>query len=114
MFRTSFTSQATKAVVGARRLHASPVARKTVTEKVTEVADKLNKGIGKGLASAIDKGEEVTQSAKETIDTASKQTKQQANVGEAKLKEKGQELKEKGHEAAGTARKVKEDVKRDL
>ena len=27
----------------------------------------LNKGLGKGLASAIDKGEEVTESAKETI-----------------------------------------------
>jgi hypothetical protein len=66
-----------------RRLHASPIASKTATEKVSEVADKVcaralfptnhdrtgvqvNKSVGKGLASAIETGEQVTEKTKET------------------------------------------------
>ena len=33
----------------------------------TEVADNVNKAVGRGLASAIEKGEQVTEATKETI-----------------------------------------------
>ena len=78
------------------QFHTSPVTEKSVKEKVTEVADKVcpfqfamaqgdfreewwltgdnlvslgqvNMGVGKGLASAIDKGEQVTKATKETL-----------------------------------------------
>lgn len=43
MFRATVTrSTISRSVVAVRQLHSSPVAGKTVTEKVTEVADKVN------------------------------------------------------------------------
>ncbi|KAF8588439.1 hypothetical protein K439DRAFT_1240320, partial [Ramaria rubella] len=51
----------------ARPLSTSRVSRKSVTEKVSEVADKVNKSVGKGLASAIDAGEAATEKTKETV-----------------------------------------------
>ncbi|KAF8261822.1 hypothetical protein EI94DRAFT_1434377, partial [Lactarius quietus] len=50
-----------------RKLHASPAAFKSATEKAAEVADKLNKSVGKGLASAIETGEQVTEKTKQTL-----------------------------------------------
>ncbi|KAI6133388.1 hypothetical protein EDD16DRAFT_1531561, partial [Pisolithus croceorrhizus] len=49
------------------QIHNSQVASKTVTEKVADVADKVNKKVGKGLASAIEAGERATEKTKETI-----------------------------------------------
>jgi len=72
-----------------RQLHASLVASKTATEKVSEVADKVcartpfptkgnvctnrdgtglqvYKSVGRGLGSAIETGEQVTEKTKET------------------------------------------------
>ena len=72
-------------LVAARRLiHTTKPVNKTVTEKVSEVADKvssnvfdvlisriqhhqINKKVGQGLASAIETGEKVTESAKQTM-----------------------------------------------
>jgi len=53
-----------------RQLHASLVASKSVTEKVSDVADKVNKSVGQGLASAIETGEQVTEKTKETYGAA--------------------------------------------
>ncbi|KAH9170320.1 hypothetical protein EDB89DRAFT_1326482 [Lactarius sanguifluus] len=50
-----------------RQLHASPTAFKTATEKAAEVADKVNKSVGRGLASAIETGEQVTEKTKQTL-----------------------------------------------
>ncbi|KAI9450507.1 hypothetical protein BJY52DRAFT_1302232 [Lactarius psammicola] len=50
-----------------RQLHASPAAFKTTTEKVAEVADKVNKTVGRGLASALETGEQVTEKTKQTL-----------------------------------------------
>ncbi|KAH9955727.1 hypothetical protein BGW80DRAFT_1159234, partial [Lactifluus volemus] len=47
----------------ARWLHASPIASKTLTE----TADKINKSVGQGLASAIEAGEQVTEKTKQTF-----------------------------------------------
>ena len=74
----------TTSTVGLRSLHSSPVAAKTATEKVKEVADKVcyhiffsgveftdsvqvNKSVGRGLAHAIEKGEEATEATKEAV-----------------------------------------------
>ena len=38
---------------------------------VYEVADKANKAVGRGLAGAIEKGEEATEATKETLGTIS-------------------------------------------
>jgi len=62
-----------------RYLHTSPIVCKTTTEKVAEVADKVNKSVGRGLASAIETGEQVTEKTKETLGT----TKEKA-MGDAK------------------------------
>ena len=42
MLRTTLTkSYISRAIVAGRQLHSSPVVGKTVTDKVTEVADKV-------------------------------------------------------------------------
>ncbi|PPQ88099.1 hypothetical protein CVT25_014397 [Psilocybe cyanescens] len=107
MFRTTLSSTTSKAAIASRQFHCSPAARKTVTEKVSELADKVNKGVGAGLASAIDKGEQATNAAKETLDATSKETKQKA-------KETGTTIKQEDNEAAATTRKVKEDISKNL
>lgn len=69
-----------------RAIHASPAAYKTLTEKVSEVADtvgrgakqalllsahteneQVNKKVGQGLASAIETGEQATEATKEAV-----------------------------------------------
>ncbi|KAJ3575917.1 hypothetical protein NP233_g790 [Leucocoprinus birnbaumii] len=53
-----------------RCFHGSPVSQDTVGEKVRELGHKVNMKVGQGLASAIDKGEQVTNATKERLDTA--------------------------------------------
>ncbi|EEB88358.1 hypothetical protein MPER_13843 [Moniliophthora perniciosa FA553] len=105
MFRTALATVSRPA--GVRALHSTPVAAKTVTEKVSEVADTVNKKVGKGLASAIDKGENAAQSTKETISS---------KAGEAK--QKGSEAStvagQKANQAAAGAREAKEDFKKEV
>lgn len=89
MFRTAFTSTNIRVALlssSRRAVHSSPVAGKTTKEKVVEVADKVrslayiivigfhnagssqvNKSVGRGLASAIETGEHVTEVTKETL-----------------------------------------------
>jgi len=68
----------TSLLLTTRRLHASPITSKTATEKVSEVADKVNKSVGRGLASAIETGEQVTEKTKETYGVAKDSTKSAA------------------------------------
>ncbi|KAI0292245.1 hypothetical protein B0F90DRAFT_283385 [Multifurca ochricompacta] len=65
--RITLAYAARTSLLTARHLHASPVACKTATEKVTEVADKVNKSVGRGLESAIETGEQVTEKTKQTL-----------------------------------------------
>lgn len=64
MFRSAI---ARTSVAHARTFHSTISARKTVTETVKETADEVNKRLGKGLANAIETGENVAGSAKSTI-----------------------------------------------
>ncbi|KAF5377237.1 hypothetical protein D9615_006345 [Tricholomella constricta] len=111
MFNTVVASVRSSAVrasfLNARALHSTPVAAKTVTEKVSEVADKINKNVGKGLASAIETGEQATHTAKEKLGSATEETKEKA--------EKASELAgQKTNQAAAGARQAKEDLEKEV
>ncbi|KIJ68789.1 hypothetical protein HYDPIDRAFT_37223 [Hydnomerulius pinastri MD-312] len=108
-----------------RHIHVTSVASKSVTGKVSEVADKLNKKVGQGLASAIETGEKATEKTKETLGSSTETAKQKAEhakqaaheTGEhAKqtAQQTGEQAKQKVNEAGSKARETKEDVKRDL
>jgi Skp family chaperone for outer membrane proteins len=94
-----------------RLIHSTPAAYKTVTEKVTEVADKVNKSVGKGLADAIDKGEKATHAAKDTIQSVTKDT---ATKTEQSAKETATQAKQKTYQAEAGAREAKRDFEREL
>ncbi|KAF8139903.1 hypothetical protein EV363DRAFT_315930 [Boletus edulis] len=52
-----------------RHVHATPWVSKSVKQKITEAADKVNKKVGEGLATAIETGETATERTKETLAT---------------------------------------------
>jgi hypothetical protein len=90
-------------------LHSAPVLHKTITEKAKEIADtvfffriivesigidvavhiQVNKKVGQGLASVLDKGENVTQSAKETVRSAARATEEKSKESSGLAKQKG-------------------------
>ncbi|KAF8502803.1 hypothetical protein F5888DRAFT_1667238 [Russula emetica] len=90
----------------ARWLHVSPVVSKTTTEKTAEVADKVNKSVGQGLASAIETAEQVTEKTKETFGATKDKAMDSAKSGAEKSKEAGRATTEK---ASRTASKLKEE-----
>ncbi|KAI0069981.1 hypothetical protein K474DRAFT_1670532 [Panus rudis PR-1116 ss-1] len=113
MFRTAFTNTSRRVALastsgGARAFHASPLAAKSATEKVAEVADKVNKSVGKGLASTIEKTEQLAQKTKEkkpteTVKEVADNVNKSAGRGLASAIEKGEELTEKTKETLGAA-----------
>ncbi|KIL70549.1 hypothetical protein M378DRAFT_155479 [Amanita muscaria Koide BX008] len=80
-------------------LHPSPVVSKSLTDKVTEAADKVNKKMGKGLASAIEVGEKATQSAKESMGSMAEDTKSKAEHMTKEAKHKADKLSHETHQA---------------
>lgn len=118
MYRTTIIRAARPLAIQSRTLHSTPVAFKTVTEKAKDMAETVNKKVGQGLASVIDKGEQVTQSAKETVGSASEKTKQKTQEGATVAKQKAQEAsataQQKGHQAAAGANEAKEDFKKEM
>ncbi|KAF4605578.1 hypothetical protein EYR40_004364 [Pleurotus pulmonarius] len=90
-----------------RLFHSSFSASKTMTEKASEVAGKMNKKVGEALASTIETGEKATQATKEAIGSNAKAAKEQvdkaANVA-------GQ----KTNQAAAGAREAKKDFEKEL
>ncbi|KAG8831284.1 hypothetical protein FRC17_003362 [Serendipita sp. 399] len=117
MFRVALARSTRTLTVSqpSRMLHSTPQALKTVTEKAKEVAsnrltfppNKVNLKVGQGLASAIETGEQATQSAKETLgqktEEASEATQKAADIA-----------KQKGNQAAAGATEAKEDFKKEL
>ena len=75
MFRTALvsTSLSRTALAAASTsssratFHTSPIAAKGMTDTVKDVADKVNKKVGKALASGIEKGEQATEATKQTV-----------------------------------------------
>ncbi|KAJ7770890.1 hypothetical protein DFH07DRAFT_805605 [Mycena maculata] len=102
MFRSAI---ARSSVARARPFHSTPTTLKTVTEKVSEVVDTVNKKLGKGLADAIETGEQATQATKETLQSTTEQGKKKA--GEASTV-----AGQKKNEAAAGARELKDAVQK--
>ena len=67
MFRQAAVRNLNASVAARRAFHKSPVA---AVKTPGEVAHDVNMGLGKGLASAIEKGEKVAHKAAETIGTS--------------------------------------------
>jgi len=115
MLRTTLTkSYISRSLVAGRQLHSSPVARKTVTEKVSEVADKVNKSVGKGLAGAIDTGEKAVDSTKDTLGSTKRKAssasqdaqgmaQEKMNQASESTKQATENTKQKLNQAAGDA-----------
>ncbi|KZT23804.1 hypothetical protein NEOLEDRAFT_1068857, partial [Neolentinus lepideus HHB14362 ss-1] len=110
-FSNMFRNAIAQTSRGARSLHTTPVARKTVTEKVKDVGDKVNKTVGRTLAGAIEKGEQATETTKQTLGnipcTKTEQAKEKA--GEASTV-----AGQKANETAAKAREGKEETKETL
>ncbi|KAJ6574655.1 hypothetical protein B0H19DRAFT_935456 [Mycena capillaripes] len=100
MFRSAI---ARTSVAHARTFHCTPSARKTITEKVAETADTVNKKLGKGLASAIETGEEAAGSVKSTVSST-------AEDGKKKAGEAATVVNQKKNETAASARETKDEV----
>ncbi|KAN0100941.1 hypothetical protein V8E55_000925 [Tylopilus felleus] len=83
-----------------RHLHATPWVAKSVKEKISDVADKVNKKVGEGLASAIETGEKATEKTKKTLGAA---TEHAQGSGKAAKKGAGK-MGQKAKEAADDAR----------
>ncbi|KAJ3796447.1 hypothetical protein GGU11DRAFT_685790 [Lentinula aff. detonsa] len=94
-----------------RAFHASPTASKTITEKVSEVADNVNKKLGKGLASAIDKGEQATASTQDSLGMSTWNLKRNAAQ---KTQESATAAKQKANQASAGATQAKEDFKKEV
>ncbi|KAI0719133.1 hypothetical protein C8T65DRAFT_569568 [Cerioporus squamosus] len=108
MLRTAFTTTTRSAVASSsRQFHASPSA-KTITEKVAEVADKVNKKVGKGLASAIEKGEQATEATKENLGICT------PGVAKDKAAEASQVAGQKANQTVAGAREGARDFKHDV
>jgi len=108
MFRNALAATNSRAILASastslRSFHSTPLAAKTTTDKVKEVADKVNKSVGRGLAQAIEKGEEATEATKEAVGATTDKAKQSADVA-------GQ----KANQAAAGMREGKEDFKKEV
>ncbi|KAF9786062.1 hypothetical protein BJ322DRAFT_1107929 [Thelephora terrestris] len=105
MFRSTLTkSTIYRSVIAARQLHASPVVGKSVTEKVTDVAGKVNKSVGKGLAGAIDSGEKVMDSTKQSLGSAKRKATDATEDAQGMAKEKVDEASKSTKQAAESTR----------
>lgn len=86
------------------QIHDSHVASKTVTEKVAGVADKVNKKVGQGLASAIEAGERATEKTKETLGSSTETAKGKSESATQTVQEKAESAKQTGREKIGSAK----------
>ncbi|KAJ7275492.1 hypothetical protein B0H12DRAFT_263638 [Mycena haematopus] len=107
MFRSTIARSAIARPSAARAFHATPAAQKTVTEKVADAADKVNKDVGKGLASAIESGQQAAAATKNALGGTTAEGKKKA--GEAATV-----VGQKKNEAAASARETKDQTKDDL
>ncbi|KAF8845450.1 hypothetical protein BDN67DRAFT_1007304 [Paxillus ammoniavirescens] len=97
-----------------RFIHATPLASKSVTDKVSEVAEKVNKKVGAGLASAIETGERATEKTKETLGTSTKSAKEKGEEAKQTAQQTVEHAKQKANEVGTRAQETKENVKKDL
>ncbi|EJD04230.1 uncharacterized protein FOMMEDRAFT_19490 [Fomitiporia mediterranea MF3/22] len=115
MLRTTLSAAVPRrSVVAARSLHASPVACKTVTEKVKEAAHNVNLKVGQTLAHGLEKGEEVTEKTQHMAGTAKSKAEETAGTAKTKANESGEVAKQKANQASAGATQAKEDLKKEM
>ncbi|KAG2142566.1 hypothetical protein BD769DRAFT_1423481 [Suillus cothurnatus] len=111
MFRNVITSNARVCTVSyTRSIHATSAAS-TVGGKVSEMADKVNKKVGQGLASAIETGEKAAGKTKETLGSTTASAKQKKEDAKHTTQKTKEQAKQKVEQAAAGARETKDDVK---
>ncbi|KAG1757978.1 hypothetical protein EDB19DRAFT_78732 [Suillus lakei] len=111
MFRKIITSNARVCTVSyTRSIHATPAAS-TVAEKASAMADKVNKKVGQGLASAIETGEKAAEKTKETLGATTASAKQKTEDAKQTTKKTTEQGKQKVDQAAAGARETKDDMK---
>ncbi|KAK7064613.1 F1 atpase assembly protein 11 [Favolaschia claudopus] len=105
MFRSTIarTNVSRSAAAYARSFHASYPASKTIKENVADAADTVNKKLGRGLASAIETGQDAAAATKETLSSKTEEGKKKA--GEA-----ANAVNRKKEETAQSARQTKAEV----
>lgn len=144
LLRTALVSSNARVVFASsstslRSFHASPLAAKSATEKVKEVADnvrrptyrpvewnpdvlsQVNKSVGRGLASAIEKGEEVSEATKETVGTSHQASRSRSpsdimctGATTEKVKQSADVAGQKANQTAAGLKEGKEDFKKDV
>ncbi|EED82534.1 predicted protein [Postia placenta Mad-698-R] len=117
MLRNAFASPAVRgtAYATSRAFHASPIAGKSATERV-------NKSVGQGLASAIEKGEEATEATKKTIGKGSfrswplnwEPTRHHTAPAVDKAKEASGQAKQKANQTSAGVQEGAQDFKQDV
>ncbi|KAK0208903.1 hypothetical protein DFS33DRAFT_1380392 [Desarmillaria ectypa] len=88
---------------GSSFLHTMPVARKSSTEKASDVADT----VCQGLTSAIEGGEKAATATKDTLSSVT-------NTTEEKASETSRVAGQKINRAKSRVREAKEDVEKEL
>ncbi|KAI0733952.1 hypothetical protein C8Q72DRAFT_792168 [Fomitopsis betulina] len=127
MIRIAFASTTPALRAGTRAFHISPIATKSATERVKEVASdvrveviphrtltelgQVNIMVGKKLASAIEKGEEATEATKETLGL--KLTKNIAPAAE-KAKQAAEQARQRANQTSAGVREGTQDFKEDV
>jgi len=84
----------------ARCFSTTPAVRKTTVDTVKETADVVNKKVGQGLASAIDKTEHAAHATKEALGVGAKDTKRKVDQAADTTKAKAHVAAAKTNEAA--------------
>ncbi|KAL5495531.1 hypothetical protein ACEPAI_994 [Sanghuangporus weigelae] len=111
---TLSTALPRRSVCAVRSLHASPIASKTVTEKVKETAQNVNLKVGQTLAKGFEKGEEITEKTQEAAGTAKSKAQETAGAAKSKADESGELAKQKTNQASAGATEAKEDFKKEM
>ncbi|GFZ47487.1 hypothetical protein JCM24511_05231 [Saitozyma sp. JCM 24511] len=108
--RTISLSALPLARANARTLSTTAVYRKSVVDQVKDAAQTVNKKVGQTLASGIETAEATTSQAKETVREKSPSESDVKKTAESARQNVNHSL----GQAAGKARDVKDDVKKQL
>ncbi|KAF8320030.1 hypothetical protein DL93DRAFT_1923051 [Clavulina sp. PMI_390] len=90
-------------IVTARPISSSSVRSKTVTESAKDTLNSVNMKVGKGLASAIETGEDLTKKTKDAVAGGTEEAKAKAEQGATTASQKG-------NQAAADARQKKDEL----
>ncbi|GAA5949010.1 hypothetical protein JCM21900_003172 [Sporobolomyces salmonicolor] len=102
MFRAPLPT--VRSVAARRTFVSTPASRKTVSETVKDVAEKVNRAVGDAALKTVEAGETVSHAAKDSSKPLVDSVKNLAGDASTKASKKGQDL-------SNTASKAASDVK---